>query len=73
MEEGRIQDMLSNLFNAVKMTAIKHTTMRQAVSGDWWRDVSPNMSAPVIQEFLLLSDQVGHVELSEGIDDKISW
>ena len=38
-----------------------------------WRDVTPNMSARAIDEFLTLVDRVWSVELADGVKDKIVW
>jgi hypothetical protein len=73
MEEGRVQDWLPNLYLMVKKRAIKHRTVSQAVAGEWWHDVSPNMTALALQEFLMLVDRVGRTEVSVGIEDKIAW
>ena len=64
---------MPNLFSAVKKSATKVRTVREVMSGKWWRDVSPNMDAQGIQEFLRLVDRVRFVKLAEGIDDKIVW
>ena len=64
---------MPNLFGVVKKSATKARTVREALSWQWWRDVSANMDAQAIQEFLRLVDRLRSVELVEGIDDKIVW
>ena len=73
LQEGRIHDILPNLFRVVKKSATKVRTVRQAKSGQWWRDVSPNMNTHALQEFIQLVDRLRNIQLADGIDGKVVW
>uniref|UniRef100_A0A453BP67 Reverse transcriptase domain-containing protein n=1 Tax=Aegilops tauschii subsp. strangulata TaxID=200361 RepID=A0A453BP67_AEGTS len=73
LQEGRIHDILPNLFGVVKKSATKIRTVRQAKSGQWWRDVSPNMNTQALQEFIQLVDRLRNIQLADGTDDKVVW
>ena len=73
LQEGRIHDILPNLFRVVKKSATKVRTVKQAKSGQWWRDVSPNMNTHALQEFIQLVDRLRNIQLADGIDGKVVW
>ena len=64
---------MPNLFSVVKKSVAKVRTVREAMSGQWWRDVSANMDAQAIQEFLRFVDRLRSVELVDVIDETIVW
>uniref|UniRef100_A0A8R7V414 Reverse transcriptase zinc-binding domain-containing protein n=1 Tax=Triticum urartu TaxID=4572 RepID=A0A8R7V414_TRIUA len=70
LEEGRIQDLMPNLFAVIKRRARKQT-VRQAVVDGWWQDVSPNMGPQELSEFLQLVDRT-HIRLL-NVEDKLVW
>ena len=64
---------MPHLFKAAKRSAIMVRTVGQAAVGGWWQDVSPNMGAEAIQEFLTLVDRMQLVQVEVGIQDSITW
>lgn len=71
--DGRIEDRMPNLFAAVKKKPARQRTVRQAITEGWWRDVSPNMNAQALREFLLLVDRTQNIELLDDVEDKLDW
>lgn len=65
--EGRIQDIMPSLSGVVKKNVIKVRMVNHVIWGEWWRDVSPNMSTQEIHEFLKLVNRIWNVELVDFV------
>ena len=63
---------MPSLFAAVKKRARKRK-VKQAMPDEWWQDVSPNMGAQALHEFMQLVDTTQHIELVNGMEDRMSW
>lgn len=70
--DGRIEDTMPNLYAVVRKQAWKKT-VRHAMTEGWWQDVSPNMEAQALREFMQLVDRTQQVQLLDGVEDRLSW
>lgn len=73
LEDGSIPELTPNLLAFVNKPKIKVHYVRDALGGGWWEDVSPDMSAPALREFLLLGDRLADIVLEDGMEDRLVW
>ncbi|KAE8818702.1 hypothetical protein D1007_03520 [Hordeum vulgare] len=70
MSDGRIEEIMPNVFAFVRKPA-RLKTVRHAMVEGWWHDISPDMTTRALLEFIALVDTLQEVELSRGSQDRI--
>ena len=61
--DGRLEDLMPNLYALVRRSAWLKT-VRQAMTEGWWHDISPDMPAQALLEFVALVDRMPDVVLT---------